>query len=79
MGEMCMQSDRKWVEDGMCGASKRSSSSAAYSQTVSGLAEGLSNYNITPIGDGLLKSSPSQAFSGGFRLSQLTIARDQVA
>ena len=35
----------------MCGASKCSSSSAAYSQTLSGLAEGLSNNNITPVGD----------------------------
>jgi hypothetical protein len=63
----------------MRGASERSSSSAAYGQTLSGLAEGLSNYNITPIGDGLLKSSPSQAFNSSFRLAQLTIARDQVA
>jgi hypothetical protein len=38
------------VDVKMCGASKRSSSSAAYSQTLSGLAEGLSNNNATPVG-----------------------------
>jgi hypothetical protein len=45
---MCMLSRPKRVDIGMCGTSKRSSSSAAYSQTLSGLAEGLSNYNATP-------------------------------
>ena len=50
MGRMCILFDRNGVEIGMCGASKRSSSSAAYSQTFSGLAEGLSNYHVTPGG-----------------------------
>ena len=47
---------------------QRSSSSAAYSQTLSGLAEGLSNYNTTPLGEGRLKSSPSQALSSSSHL-----------
>jgi hypothetical protein len=41
------------VDVGMCGASRRSSSKAAYSQTLSGLAEGLSNNDITPLRDPL--------------------------
>jgi hypothetical protein len=39
------------LEMGMCGASRRSSSSAAYSQTLSGPTEGLSTNNVTPLGD----------------------------
>ena len=34
----------------MCGSEQTLIELAAYSQTFSGLAEGLSNYNATPVG-----------------------------
>jgi hypothetical protein len=49
--EFCMLSRPQRLEIGMCGASRRSSSSAAYSQTLSGPTEGLSTNNVTPLGD----------------------------
>jgi hypothetical protein len=51
MREICMQTRPQRVDIGLCGTSERSSSSAAYSQTLTGLAEGLSNNNATPLGD----------------------------